>query len=497
MAHRPDHGVVGAVRGYRRHEAGELPARQRMRLGRTLETDRIGCRHQLPDNDAFAAAGDDARRAVAAHEIGFDAGTAADRVGADHFIGTARIEPAEPIAVEQIEGAVLARRHGEVRHRPVLVRQQHDAARAEIHVAGIELVAIPRREIFRDIAQIAGDGGDAFAHLALARWRAVGAEDTVAGDDVKPSGGVNRGGGTRHPDRRQEPGVGAGRLAVDQRPRRQRLQAIELPTHDPAARGRGLEVAETGKAGVHVAVRHDQPGALTVDRGVEPHRVGRRGVDDAAHDRGRHAVAQIAQAEGMNAIHWAAVFQRIGDRIERLGGDVDHRRRGDADGMAVVEAAAGQHRARHRRAEIDVKQFLAGRRVEGIDAVVLGRDIDDVGDGGMAFDRLVADDQRLGIDLVVEVERAQQPEALARDFARRELFLGAVPAGAQGVAVIGGDVGARERGNRQQRRHQRRHVPTAPGPQPPPSVAVHCHSSSALHMAMAQLSPTSPAATKT
>ena len=203
-------------------------------------------------------------------------------------------------------------------------------------------------------------------------------------------------------------------------------------------------------------------------------------------------VAQIAQVQRVNPVGRRAVLQGVGDDIYRLVREIDHGSRGNADGLAVVEAAARQQRARHRRAEIDAQQLFAGGRIERVDAVHLGDDVDYVGNAAAAVDRLVADHQRLGIDLVVEVDRAQQTERLAGNFLGRQLGLGAVPAGTEGVAVISGDVGAGDRGKRQHRGQQPGHGASGAGggfsrsPGTPSSLAlVHRHSQHRTHMDMA------------
>src|SRR6185312_16706592 len=145
----------------------------------------------------LAAAGDEARGAVLADDISLGAEAAADRVLADLLVRTVRREAAHMVAVEEIEIAVFARRSGEVRHRPFLVRQRHDATRAEILIGLVEGVAVRRREIFRDVTQIGRDRGGAFAHLPLAGRRTGRAEDAVTGDDIESPHLIDRWRGAR------------------------------------------------------------------------------------------------------------------------------------------------------------------------------------------------------------------------------------------------------------------------------------------------------------
>src|SRR5579859_2235342 len=117
---------------------------------------------------------------------------------------------------------------------------------------------------------------------------------------------------------------------------------------------------------------------------------------------------------------------------------VDDRSAVDADIWSVVGAT---ERCGNGRTEIGAKENRARFRVDRVDRVAFGGDIDDFmfAGAGTGGDFNVRHDEGLSVDLIVEDDGVEQLEFRALDVVRFEMFFVAVPTGAEIVVVIGGD----------------------------------------------------------
>jgi len=117
---------------------------------------------------------------------------------------------------------------------------------------------------------------------------------------------------------------------------------------------------------------------------------------------------------------------------------VDDRSAVDADIWSVVGAT---ERCGNGRTEIGAKENRAGFRVDRVDRVAFGGDIDDFmfAGAGTGGDFNVRHDEGLSVDLIVEDDGVKQLEFRALDVVRFEMFFVAVPSGAEIVVVVGGD----------------------------------------------------------
>ena len=247
----------------------------------------------------------------------------------------------------------------------------------------------------------------------------------------------------RHPDRAQGRG---GKFLVDQvrvvaAGREFAVRAKPGQCEHPARR---LLIAERGKTDRdQLGMRRiEQRGTLSLQRRLERNLAGAALDLDAVLDR------QI-EAERVEIIGLAGALDLIGNDIDRLAIRIDDRRAVDPDDAGIV-VALGQGDGGSEVFGIQDRGVVIGRprRIDGIDRVVLGHHI---GDLGRAFAirechrRLGRPDQRLRIHLLVQRHGAQRSEAFARHLAVEQVGVqhrfGGVEAGALIVIVEGQHAG--------------------------------------------------------
>jgi hypothetical protein len=114
----------------------------------------------------------------------------------------------------------------------------------------------------------------------------------------------------------------------------------------------------------------------------------------------------------------------IGDDIQAMPGEIDDGRAGDADVRPVVAAA---ERRRYGGAEIAREEHLSAVRIECVDGVVLGHDVEHVVHG--TPDRFARHEERLRVDLVVDSDRSQDAKGRGKRRRGKHRLL-TVPAGA-------------------------------------------------------------------
>ncbi len=182
--------------------------------------------------------------------------------------------------------------------------------------------------------------------------------------------------------------------------------------------------------GLHItrgAPRHDDlvVGEQKAGAGVLAARIE---VGCADLDRTAELLDAGGDGEGMETLHEArhterAAFAGAGEDVERAAREIDDRRGRDADfGMneraedvASVECADAAWLQ-----EADVPEtFAAGVGIEGVDAVVFGRDVEDVV-RAFAGDRDARYVERLGVNVAVNIQRVQLAESARGDRGGRE-----------------------------------------------------------------------------
>ena len=372
-------------------------------------------------------------------------------------VGAGAVVSAHGVPVDQVDVAVLARPDGELSRDPAgvgHVRQEEDAAGADVHVAvGVVLLVVGREVVGHRQTARRGE-----LDVGVAVILAGGVERAVGRDVVDVARGVGGEPVAAVPERVARPVAEerAGRrpVGVDVQDRGE-AQVARVEAHNPPGVG-GL-IAVRGPPGVDHAVGEEQRVALGVLLRVEDHdgpvaagalaRVGDRRVDRLRRDLVRaggdvHGVEAL-EVGGGAPDHLLAHR----DEIDRAGGRVDHRGVGDPDhrrdlvGAPVVgrDLPGGQDGRRGARGSV-VPEDRAGVGVEGVEAVVLGRDIQDVVDA-LAGDRHAGHVERLGVDLAVDAVDAEQAERARLDVRRRQDRLARVQAVARGVVVIGQDIG--------------------------------------------------------
>ena len=119
--------------------------------------------------------------------------------------------------------------------------------------------------------------------------------------------------------------------------------------------------------------------------------------------------------------------------------EVDDRRAGNSDVGSVVTTA---ERRGHRGSEVARREHRPALRIECVHRVVFGHDIQHVVHA--AGNGLSGHQERLRIDLIVERHGAQHAK-VRREGRRGQHRLRLVPAGPQGVVVIGGHCDSRAR----------------------------------------------------
>ena len=139
----------------------------------------------------------------------------------------------------------------------------------------------------------------------------------------------------------------------------------------------------------------------------------------------------------------------LGFDVNRARGDVDYRRAGDADlrnQIAAFPGVKGGH-SRHTGCRIDETDLPERRRVcaevvirvKGVDAVVLGRDKQDVV-SSFAGDGKIGQVERLGVNVPVDGLRKEFTETVYVDVRQREdRFVGVLP-GPRVVVMVGQNV---------------------------------------------------------
>ena len=182
----------------------------------------------------------------------------------------------------------------------------------------------------------------------------------------------------RPPDR--TPVLARGRVDLE----RGRSASRALRSGDqPAVIGAAVAVV-TAVGDDHAAAVERERRALQERRVIGARRVHRD------RETGDRSAAGEVQREQL-VVDRAAV-EHVRDGVDATRRGIDRRGAGDADRRGDV--AAGQIAGRHRRPQRALPQHGAGRGVQGIDAVVLGGDVDDG-----------AGDQRLGIHGAVDLRR--------------------------------------------------------------------------------------------
>ncbi len=194
------------------------------------------------------------------------------------------------VAVEQIHHARLAGSDGEMGIGPGHVRQQRDAARAEVEVVHVHGVDLPRREVVADRLQIARDLESALLEIVDA---VIGAGVGVSCENVDVAGPVGGRSEARHPDCAQKARPGAPEPAIAERCRQPvchcvaaaRRQRSCVPVKQPAARCLLMLVGIAAEARINRAVQFEERGTLALCAGGE---IRRRAVDQLMRSRHGH-----------------------------------------------------------------------------------------------------------------------------------------------------------------------------------------------------------------
>src|SRR5262245_48556249 len=100
-------------------------------------------------------------------------------------------------------------------------------------------------------------------------------------------------------------------------------QRALVVSHDPAAvEVRDPLILESAESEHDVVARENQRYPLPLEAGVERHRL----VDARDHHAGAGPWRTGGDVHRVQSVHQRAVFQRTGYGVQRIGGEVDHRR---------------------------------------------------------------------------------------------------------------------------------------------------------------------------
>ena len=128
-------------------------------------------------------------------------------------------------------------------------------------------------------------------------------------------------------------------------------------------------------------------------------------------DLGSDAVSEATEIESVKRIGRATLSLGVDHYVQKAAGGIDDGRGVDADVGTVVAAAQG---IAYRRAEIRVQENGAGAHIDGINGIAFSGDVSDVMGRSLILaggDHDAGDDERLGIDLVVERDGVLETEA--------------------------------------------------------------------------------------
>ncbi len=228
-------------------------------------------------------------------------------------------------------------------------------------------------------------------------------------------------------------------------------------------------IAIRGPRDVDGAVFDQQSRALILGARVERDVAVRvASVARAGHARLNQLRAARARGAGRDVdrvqpLREHAVLFRARHEVHRARGLIDRSGADDADvvdevaigatGLADVGALERQDVGRRIRVG-DLPQRRGGRRivrVERVDAVVVGRDVDDVADADAGYGH-AGHVQRLSVDLVVDRALKELAELTDVDGGRGQDGLIEIGAGAPVIVVLRDDRRLRERGRRRQQR---------------------------------------------
>ncbi len=351
----------------------------------------------------------------------------------------AAVEAAHVVAVDEVDGAVLAGADHFVWVGAALVGEQQHPAGAEVEVPVVEGALDAGGEVVLH--------GPAWREpderVAVVGSAAVGVHQPVAADEVEAAGGVGGDPVAVHPDAAV---VAVGGGAVDQHPLQRRGVVAEHPAVER------FLIAVAGEADIDDAVCEQSACALVLAQGVEGEGAAGGAVAAAGHarldhDRAAELLGAGAEVERVQALHVAgraaAHFLGLRNDVDRAGCLIDHRCPGDPDLVGDVAGLAGVG-GRHGRdaggrvgeAVVPERRAAAAVGVEGVDAVVFGRRDRHVVEA-LAGDVHVLDVQRRGQRQPVERIAEALAEAGRLHVRGGQRGLVQVLARAQVVVVVG------------------------------------------------------------
>ena len=435
--------ATACLRACRRRQCRALRARRRREQAadQPEHLERIAGR---PDIDRRAVG-----RAAPVHRRAVHARRGRGLKALDDLAVVAGAEVPHVGAIDDVHHAFLAAADDQVR-----VGDEQRILDPEILVRGVQERPVVRRE---PVEQRAGrtDLDEAVAEVPPA---GVAVERSVSRQRVEVAGRIRRQPAAGLPDA-AEPSVR--RRVVDH----DLLKARRVVSQDPAV-VRAL-VAVRGPGDVDGAVIDQQAGSLIVRPRVERDVVlrvaavagpGHAGLND---DGAAGPLAAVANIERVQPLHERAVLLRPRDEVDRLGRRIDRGRAANPDVAGEVDVGAAgltDIGARHRQdagGRVRVGDAPQRRRsggivgIERVDAVVVGRDVDDVPDAD-AGDVHAVDVQGLPVDLVVDGPLEQLAELADVDVGGREDRFRQVRAGPRRVVVLRDDARLRERGHGEQ-----------------------------------------------
>ena len=348
------------------------------------------------------------------HDVGIRA-----RVGA--------VELPHVVPVDEVELAILARAHHEVRMRGSAgrIRQQRKASGGDVEVGRADRGLVEGRKVVGD--HRGGAAGGELEERVAPGAHAV--EITVAGGEVDVARRIDRRGLAARPDPRPLLSAGGSREHAHLR------EVGRVVAEQPADPGEAIPAR--AEADVYDAVGEEQPRALQARRGVHLQRDHARADRCLDYRRGElvRAAGDIERVQGVE--RRGSALHGLGHDVQRAARGVDHRRGGDRDLRHHVLAyrvrgARGQSGGR-----IDEAAPPQGRRAVGVDRVdtaVLGGGEYDV-ERAQARQGQVRLHQRLRVGVAVEGEGVDLAERRRADIGDGERRFVEVLAGARRIAV--------------------------------------------------------------
>ena len=350
-------------------------------------------------------------------------------LGVAEFAGRALMS--HVVAVEHVQGSLLAHRNCQVWIRPGLIGQ-HQQRLVQILIFLVEIGQVVGRE---PVGEAQGAARLRELEYGEPEVRTVFVR-AIGGLAIHIAIAVGREPAAPLPD----PGSGSARFRVENS---RALQSCALIRHYPAFLFRAAASIGT-KGNVQISVLQQQRGAVHVRRVTK--RVLLAAALEAGFDRDWAAGSFLAggNIQGVQPMDVGTVFVGLRHHEKFAGSGVNDGRRKNSDFTPLRDGTASLQRNRDRlstRQEetgLPERRCAAGVRVEGIHAVVHGGDIDDVVDAGSG-NRDVGKVKGLADDGAVYHLLKQLPETAGIHITWRQFRLTGVRPGTGIVVVPGGD----------------------------------------------------------